>query len=450
MWEGAYANIFIVLTGGAFLTGLALYLGANDFEIGVLAAIPFLMQSAQLLSSSIFKDPVESRHGIARALAASRLLWLGIIPLVLFEGAWQLPLLIVLVIISSFLTMISTPAWLARMAGIVPNSIRGSYFSKRNAAIAGVTVVATITGSLVLDAFKANGAEQYGFAILTLVAVIGAIFAWRAMTKIPGERLPEAAKPTEPGSLMAPLKDRPFRRVLIVFAVWNIATGVSASFFAPHMLLNLKMSFFQIGLYSCTTAGVAILSSTVWGRLVDRFGSKPILNICAFGIGAIPLVWLFPTADSKWILIPEAFYSGLLWAGFNLAGFTMPLDRSPKSYRTAYLAVFATITGLAFFVASSLSGVLAELLSDWSWSLAGMTFVNYHLLFVLSAITRLFTAGLLASFHEPSEIRLPVVVQLMGYAVLKRVSIGRQILPFVAEASSPDDQYNKPETNSHN
>lgn len=157
------------------------------------------------------------------------------------------------------------------------------------------------------------------------------------------------------------------------------------------------------------------------------------------------MVWLFPTADSKWILIPEAFYSGLLWAGFNLAAFTIPLDRSPRRDRSTYLSVFATITGLAFFVASTLAGTIAHNLTDWSWSGGSFTFVNYHLLFVLSALVRLTTAGLLTSFHEPAEVRLPVVVQLMGYAVLKRMSIGRQILPFAAEADTPennlDNQY---------
>ncbi|MGD8922918.1 MAG: MFS transporter, partial [Candidatus Zixiibacteriota bacterium] len=50
-WEGAFANVFIVGTGGAFLTGMALLLGASDFEIGLLGAIPFLAQLAQICSA---------------------------------------------------------------------------------------------------------------------------------------------------------------------------------------------------------------------------------------------------------------------------------------------------------------------------------------------------------------------------------------------------------------
>jgi len=51
--EGAFSNIFVVLTSGAFVTGLALMLGANDFEIGLLTALPYLAQAAQPLAGDV-------------------------------------------------------------------------------------------------------------------------------------------------------------------------------------------------------------------------------------------------------------------------------------------------------------------------------------------------------------------------------------------------------------
>ncbi len=443
VWEGAYANVFIVLTGGAFLTGLALFFGANDFQIGALAAAPFLMQSAQLMSARVFRDPVVSRNRIAVTLAMSRLLWLMVIPLVLLSGPWRLPVLIGTVLLSGLLTMVASPAWLSCMADIVPESLRGRFFSQRNAAVAATTVAGTILGSLILDWSRGRGAEPSGFGAVLLLAVVGALLAWRAMSRIPTAHSTMSITARPKADLFAPFRDRTFREVLIVFAAWNLAIGLSAAFFAPHMFLNLKMSFFQIGLYTCGTALVAVVSSRFWGGFIDRFGSKPVLNFCALGIAFIPIIWLFPQKDSLWILAPEAVYSGLLWAGFNLAAFTLPLERSPKADRTVYLSVFATVTGLAFFAASVVAGYVAEFLDGWSYAITGLTILNYHVLFVGSALLRLFTVGLVASFDEPAEIRLPVVIQLMGYAVLKHMSIGRQLFPFAAEASTSDDKPRK-------
>jgi len=302
-------------------------------------------------------------------------------------------------------------------------------------------VSGTILGSLILDWSRSEDVEAYGFSTIVLLATVGALLAWRSMSQIPrpneDSNLVKAPKP----DLLAPFRDRTFRRILMVFSVWNMAVGLSAAFFAPHMLLNLKMSFFQIGLYTCGTALVGIMSSRAWGRLIDRFGSKPILNICTFGIGFIPLIWLVLNDSMLWVLIPEAVYSGLMWAGFNVAAFTLPLDRSPRNDRTLFLSVFAAVTGLAFFSASILAGLAAENLSGWSYTIFDHKLVNYHVLFVCSALVRLLTAGLISAFHEPSEVRLPVVIQLMGYAVLKRMSLGRQVFPFAADVAASGERH---------
>jgi len=46
-----FANIFATLTGGVFLTGFALYLGMNEFMIGVVAPMPFIVTVFQVPAS---------------------------------------------------------------------------------------------------------------------------------------------------------------------------------------------------------------------------------------------------------------------------------------------------------------------------------------------------------------------------------------------------------------
>jgi len=42
VWEGSFATVHVTLTSCAFLIGYALLLGVNDFQLGLLAALPFL------------------------------------------------------------------------------------------------------------------------------------------------------------------------------------------------------------------------------------------------------------------------------------------------------------------------------------------------------------------------------------------------------------------------
>jgi MFS family permease len=437
--EGAFANVFINYTGGAFIIGLALFLGANDFQIGLLAAIPFLSQLFQLTSTSV-SNRLGGRRKAAIALSAvGRQIW-WIIPIILLTNfGWRLGAMLVIVLVSNICIMSITPAWISWMADIVPERVRGRFFGTRSSALAMSTAITALAGGAILDFERAHGHENIGFAILTAIACLFAFTALLLLRKIPEPR--KGNPPTMfswPG-LVEPLKNRSFRKLLIVFFAWHFSIGISAAFFAPHMLSNLGMSFTLISLYSVASLSSAIFLNRLWGSLIDRFGSKPVATFCAFGIAIIPLVWLIPRRGFLIILAFEALYTGGLWAGFNLAAFNLPLANSPKANRLSYLAMFSVVTGIAFFISSLIGGIITESLSSFAWKIGPQTIVNYHVVFVISAVLRTISAGLITTFHEPKEKSVPIMMHFMGYAMLKRISIGRQLIPWSPKREGRDE-----------
>ncbi len=427
-WEASLATIYIILTGGAFLTGFGLYLGANDFEIGLLVAIPFLTQVAQLVSAYFIDLSGKRRLITIWSLAISRHLWWLVIPLPFLHGNWRLIVLLLVVAFSSISTMIGTAGWFPWLADLVPEKIRGRYFGVRSRAVSIVTVSVVMIGGGLIDYFKGINLEGTGFAILFGVACIFAFSALEVMKRLPDNFVkPEGHKLTW-DYVLEPIRDAKFKRLLWIFVAWFFSIGISAPFFTPHMLTNLKMSFTQVSLYSSGGALMAILLNKAWGVLVDRFGCKPVLSFTAFGISIIPLIWFIPRAGHNWILAFEALYSGALWTGFNLGAFNIPIANSPKEKRTIYLAMFSVFTGLAFFIGSILAGSLAETWSNIHWPWGSQTIVNYHLLFALSAILRLLSSFLMLTFHEPQDRELPDMIQFMGFGALKWFSSGRQTL----------------------
>ncbi len=335
--------------------------------------------------------------------------------------------------------MAVTPAWFTWMSELVPSKIRGRFFGTRNAYIAVATLIATVFGSLVIDFTKKHDMENVGFVILMVVAFIGGILAIRSMKALPQIKSPLDLSQQHFKQFVAPLKDARFRTLIIIFAAWNISIGLSAAFFAPQMILHLKMSFFLIGLYSAGGTLLAVFFNRPWGKFIDKFGSRVTLMFCAFSISLVPMFWVFPRQDFLWVLIPELIYSGIVWTGFNLAAFTIPIDQSPRENRTAYLSVFAVATGLAFFVGSMLGGTIADIYKDFTLVIGPQTLTNYHILFVVSSLMRLLTALMFLRLKNPSEVHLPVIIQFMGYAVLKRLSIGRQIAHFETKEKEEED-----------
>ena len=76
--EAAWASLVGALYGGVILVGFALELGATPFLIGLLAAIPFLAQVAQLPAIALVERMRQRRSIAVSALTISRLVILGL------------------------------------------------------------------------------------------------------------------------------------------------------------------------------------------------------------------------------------------------------------------------------------------------------------------------------------------------------------------------------------
>ena len=128
--------------------------GANDFEIGLLAAIPFLAQFAQL-PAALLIDRTGARKKITIALSAfARQSWWLLLPLLFWDVSWRLEFLMVLFIVSGVAIMGATVGWLAWVSDLVPDKIRGRYFGMRSVSVAVATLISTVVGGLVLDYYR--------------------------------------------------------------------------------------------------------------------------------------------------------------------------------------------------------------------------------------------------------------------------------------------------------
>src|SRR5919204_1901224 len=70
--DAAWASLVSTLYGGVILVGFALELGATPWHVGVLAAIPFLAQIAQLPAITLVERLRERRRIAVVAISLSR------------------------------------------------------------------------------------------------------------------------------------------------------------------------------------------------------------------------------------------------------------------------------------------------------------------------------------------------------------------------------------------
>lgn len=401
MAEGLVAEVITACAGGAILTGWAIYLHASPLVTGLVLALSQLAQLFQL-PAAWTTSLLGRRRACVLLVGASRQVTLPLVALPFLpisEPARQAVLLGVAGL-AAVLGVLGNNAWVSRMSDLVPKRVRGRYFGRRTALCTLGGALAAAGVGVLLD--RAKAAEQTGaaLALLQALASLCGVVATILMLQQHDPRPEQTRVDLGWSRFVAPLRDPAARGLCIYLISWNAAVGLAGSFFALHMLRNLKMSYTVVALHGTAVAVVRMLAAPVWGRALDKLGARPVLLACSFGIGTVPFIWLFPREGFLWPLLADCLVAGVLWCGHGLAAFNLPLAITPRAERPFYLAVFSTVSGLAFSVATILGGLLTQLLPD-QFTLLGWQLCDLHVLFVISGVLRFGAALTGLRLHEP-------------------------------------------------
>ncbi len=404
--EGMFAEIVTACSGGAVLTAWALYLNAGPLLTGVLVALSQMAQLCQI-PAAWTTAILGHRRACLLLVGASRqvLLPLAALPFLPVEEGTRQTILVAFAALSAILGVLGNNAWVAWMGELVPRRIRGRYFGRRSGLNMFGGALAAAAAGVLLDWSRARGLEAYALVALQLVAYASGRVTITLMKRQhdPCTALPPRS--LHPVQALLPFRDRAVRPFIAYQLAWNFAVGMAGSFFALHMLRNLKMGFTLVALHGAALAASRMLAAPMWGRLIDRFGARPVLLTCSFGISANLLMWLIPTEQRLWPIAIDALLAGIFWSGQSLAVFSLPLTLTPREGRPFYLAGFSAAGGLAFSVATILGGALAARWPD-TFVVAGHTFHDLQVLFVVSAVLRMGAAFLTIAIVEPSSRRV--------------------------------------------
>ncbi|MEI7646058.1 MAG: MFS transporter [Chloroflexales bacterium] len=399
IWEGAVATVHISITGtiggSVFLTGFAMLLGASNFQLGLLGALPFIGQLFQFVGAYL-EARVGNRRGLVFSAAlAGRLLWalLLALPFMSFLGGAQLAVFFVGLACSYALNGIAGNAWLSWMSDLVPAGQRGSYFGVRNTVAALAAMASTFLAGRALDGARAQGQELIGYALIFGVAVLASVGAAALIARQPEPPIqPKGAVPL--GELLSgPLRDRGFRTFVAANVGWAIATGVATPFFNAYGLSTLKLSFSALTLQAIVTIAVSLVFGPLVGRLQDTYGYRRVLVACIIGTLPLPWGWVLATPTNIIPLWLTSIFSGVFWPGINQGMVNVLMDRAPADHRSAAMASFSAITGVGTLAAGLVGGTLATLIANAELTIGPVHIVGLAFLFVLSSLLRVLMVG---------------------------------------------------------
>lgn len=422
--EGLLAQVHINLTGGMFLTGFALYLGANSLQMGVLAAIPSMLAGVGFLAAYLVNLAGRRKLLCVLTSGLGRGLFLAfIIPLAL---RFRISLTFFFAVIFLFNLMLNFAGnlWLSWMTDLIPRTERGGYFGLRNTLLSGLGMLVNIAGGRVLDAYH----QPTAFIIIFSVSVFFSTLSALTLARQPEPGFVRRFMPLS-SIFMGPLRDHNFRNLIVFVCFWYFFAGFAAPFWVVHMIKNLGMTYSTIAVFSIIAGVMSLLFQLFWGRIIDRAKSKPVLTINFLGIMFIPLFWLFARRDYRFPIWCDAFFSGIFWSGVNLSLFNIVMSLAQdKEVKESYFAVFSTLTGLAGFLSSLVGGVIAQSLTNFQLRIFGQTFINYHLLMFSTFLFRLISLPLLGRIKEKEAYPTRHTLQLIGDYTVRRLNESKDLV----------------------
>lgn len=389
--EGSFCAVHVAIASSALVTGYALMLGANDFHLGLLSALAALGTIGSIIGAELTGFLKKRKFLTIISNVTGRGMWglFCILPFTSLLKQQQLYLFLTIALISYTLVHTATNSWLSWMTDLVPQEIRGRYFAMRNTIIGIVTMITIYMASHAFDYLKLKYTEQIGFSIVFGIAALSVVISGLIVSTQWEPPLREETTLPLLELIKKPFSCAKLKKLLIFTLAWNFAIGIAIPFWALYMIRHLNMSYGLISIYPIISGVVTLAAQPFCGRLIDKFGSKPILAFSWGGITFLPLIWLFATPGFIWPIWVDAFFTGILWPAFSLASFTILIETMPKENRTSSFAINAIITGAALFVSSALSGYLAESIKTMQFDFGGIQFISFHVIFILSTCARL-------------------------------------------------------------
>ena len=404
VFDGAFAAVMIGL-GESFFVAYSLFLKATPLQVGLLSSLPQGLGSLLQIFSNRLIRAFGSRKRLVVAAALLQGLMYVPVAMVFFLGEFRVRHLILFTCLYWTFGMILGPAWNSWMGDLVSDDRRGAYFGRRSKITGTATFAAVLAAGYILQQFGGSDRTQYiGFLLIFLLALASRVVSVMFLLKQyePAYDVPREAE----FGLLAFLQQAMFRnygRFVLYLALMNLAVFLSAPFFTPYMLQDLRLSYLTFTVVNAAAIIAKVLSIPVWGHAADRFGARRVLSLAGYLMPLVPVLWLLSGAV-LWLIAIQV-YSGFVWGGFEIASLSFIFNTTTAQKRATCVAYYNLINGVSLVIGALLGSTIVRLNTVF-WS-------KYLLIFLLSGLLRI--AASIVFLPRLREVR---DVETIGYSRL--------------------------------
>jgi hypothetical protein len=377
-------------------------LGWSTGAIGLMAALPHLCNCMQPLLIALLARAFSSYGLLLLTFSVGAVPWM-LAPGFSYMGPARDGVFCLILVIATCASSIASVAWSSSISELVPERLGGRYFARRNLIFGGWTLLAVMFAGQVAE-WNGNTLKVFGWIFFAAGCsrLIGMFFLTRmTFPVIVKERRSRAIAFPD---LIAVLRDRNYLWLALFIGLWGLLLNAAMPFYTVFLVERLGFGIGAVVKMTTLASLGGLVTLKGWGRLCERFGNRPVLQVCAFiwAIVAITM-WSLARPGWTWHLYIGYFVVGAMTAGFQLMQFNLMVRLAPAKLRPAYVAIFLALSSVLTAAGPVLGGQALKFLPAKVGELFGVEILSYHVLFALSGVGCLLVTNLVQQVREPSE-----------------------------------------------
>jgi len=398
-----------ILFQGGILSLLILKMEGNNFQVGIL----FSMFTGLYLLR-VFVGPYIDIHNKKKLLftfwligAVISILYIFVVPI--YNSFGRISALIYLfsiTVLYRVLINIGDAAWIPLMGEIIPENIKGRFWSIHRLSWQVVIFIIFLLVGLYLG--KDPSFDQ--FLVVIIFAVTTHLirpFLIKRIIYTPVVKQKNDRNIFQ--NIAEPLKNRSFTSFILYTICSTSAFYVIEPFMVPFLKygLNIPTSF---TIYTASGIHIgAIISLFFWGKISDAHGNRFVFFITNFFTFLLVFITLFipEYTTSPFISVLAGFtvciLYGIVFSGFRIAGISRIISEAPPEEKGVYTNIWVAIWGLTSFVTPAVTGKILEFCEGFQKQVLFFSISNYKLVFAASSILLILSLYMLKKMKTISE-----------------------------------------------
>ncbi len=406
---GAMGTVYLALMSGMFLVAFGGKIGLEQWQWGLISSGASLMLIFQLASAYVVGRTGNRRHLWFTTALTGRLVR-GTAIAVAFYLSRTAPAgarmaFILILVLSTVFDAIASPPWLSWLTDIIPREKHGHFMGRRGAWASLANVCIVVPLGFLLDSVPEGSTMLVLLLIFGFALAVGLADLFIHRT-IPVPPMGLAPKRHFWHDVATPLHDPRFRPWLLFSTCWTFGGTLGGALAMVYFVENLGISHNMLG-GSVVLIMLPLLGTVVTGKyfgsMIDRYGIIKTMRwgyrLCA----VLPVFWMVATPGAAlWWLGAAALLGGVGGTAAITAATKLVTRLPDREHVAMYTAVSACTNSLAAALGSGAAGLMIYLLQGWSWTVAGVTIVGFHVTFAASLVLCSLSIPMIRRIPEPT------------------------------------------------